>query len=203
MFLHKFRLFFSILATNQEQDKVEVGDFLGIADPHIMKYFLDKDYFTSTVEYNYQALCPTEIVCVTDGASDLPRIFVVNFFHSIMSILQTLNQSLFALFSLVISNQVLVSESVSEYTKQVTEGLHRCTTKTEHWEWKTDAPNQIEDRIESSCQGINDNITCARRNFYSYKLSNLNALMIIADPPQLCQSCKPKPIFDGPLEGML
>ena len=84
-----------------------------------MKYFLDKDYFTSTVEYNYQALCPTEIVCVTDGASDLPRIFVVHFFHSLMSILQTLNQSLFALFALVLTNQVPVSESVSEYTNQV------------------------------------------------------------------------------------
>ena len=34
---------------------------------------------------------------------------------------------------------------------------------------------------------------------YSYKLNNLNALMVIADP--LCETCKLTPRFDGPLEG--
>ena len=186
-----------VIASNQEDHVVQIGDFLGVADPQLMDYFLENNFFKSRVEYNYQALCPTEIVCTTDGVADLPKLFLVSVFNSLVSILQTLNHSLYAIImAITISQEVQNVESVSEYTKQVTEGLHRCTTKTEHWEWNTTAPFEVYDKIDANCQGIQNS---CKRMMYSYKLNNLNALMVIADP--LCISCKLTPRFDGPLEG--
>ena len=104
--------------------------------------------------------------------------------------------------ALVFGTQFGLTESASEYTKQVTEGLHRCTTETEHWEWNMSAPVVFHDEIDVKCQVqifvyifsavfvyiycvhifvsiLLQGIPC-KREFYSYKLSNLNALMIIA-----------------------
>ncbi len=44
-----------VLASNQE-DEAQVGDFFGVADPQLMSHFLERDFFHSRDEYNYQAL---------------------------------------------------------------------------------------------------------------------------------------------------
>ena len=54
--------------------------------------------------------------------------------------------------ALVFGTQFGLTESASEYTKQVTEGLHRCTTETEHWEWNMSAPVVFHDEIDVKCQ---------------------------------------------------
>ena len=54
--------------------------------------------------------------------------------------------------ALVFGTQFGLTESASEYTKQVTEGLHRCTTETEHWEWNMSAPVVFHDEIDAQCQ---------------------------------------------------
>ena len=71
-----------ILASNQDE-RVPVGDFFGVADPQLMKHLLKKNFFHSKKEFNYQALCPTDINCTTDGAADLPKLFLVTIFHSL------------------------------------------------------------------------------------------------------------------------
>lgn len=181
-----------ILASNQGQ--IQVGDFLGVSDPQLLHHFLDKDFFQSRVEYNYQALCPTKIDCQTDGVAELPRIFLASVFQLAASSLQSLS---YGLYGLLISWMVTSSEAASEYTKQVTEGLQRCTTKTKHWEWKDTPTSAIHhDRVDLTCKGIH----CVR-NVHSYKLQSLNAILVVADPPQWCAFCKPKLIFDGPVEG--
>ena len=89
----------------------------------------------------------------------------------------------------------LVSSGTSEYTKQVTEGLHRCTTQTRHWEWK-DEITRYNGSLDISCQGMH-----YKRDVFAYKLKNLNAIMVFAEP-ELYHTCKKALIFDGPLEGI-
>ena len=115
-----------LLASNQEG--ASAGDFLGVVDPQIMAHYLEQDLFQSRIEYNYQALCPTEINCQSDGVPDLPRIFFWNLGQTLIGLLQQLSHSLFSLLAMT-SALVGTSSAASEYTKQVTEGLHRCTTK--------------------------------------------------------------------------
>lgn len=183
-----------IIASNQDKSLVDVGDFLGVADPEIMGHLISGGAFQSRIEYNYQALCPTEINCKTDGVGHLPRLFLATIAQHLWALMQQLNYGIFSVFALL--GQPLVVESASEYTKQVTEGLHRCTTKTEHWEWKMGSHyDGLHDRIDVTCKGIH----CVRQ-FHSYRLRNLNAIMIVADP-KWCDFCKPPPLFDGPLEG--
>ena len=115
-----------LLASNQ--DEVSAGDFLGVVDPQIMAHYLEQDLFQSRIEYNYQALCPTEINCESDGVADLPRIFVWSLGKAMLGLLQQLSHGVFSL--LAMSTALIgTSSAASEYTKQVTEGLHRCTTK--------------------------------------------------------------------------
>ena len=57
--------------------------FFGVADPQLMKHLLKKNFFHSKKEFNYQALCPTDINCTTYGAADLPKLFLVTIFHSL------------------------------------------------------------------------------------------------------------------------
>ena len=87
------------------------------------------------------------------------------------------------------------------FTKQVTEGLHRCTTKTEHWEWK---PASTE--TESDFHHADVDVPCqdksCRREIHAFRLKHLNGILIFTDPPHLCSYCKPPLIFDGPLEGV-
>ena len=90
----------------------------------------------------------------------------------------------------------LVSSGTSEYTKQVTEGLHRCTTQTRHWEWK-DEVTRYNGSLDISCQGMH-----YKRDVFAYKLKNLNAIMVFAEP-ELYHTCKKALIFDGPLEGII
>ena len=76
--------------------------------------------------------------------------FIFSFFP--VNLLQTLNHSIFTVVALVFGTQFGLTESASEYTKQVTEGLHRCTTETEHWEWNMSAPVVFHDEIDAQCQ---------------------------------------------------
>ena len=115
-----------LLASNQ--DEAAAGDFLGVVDPQIMAHYLEQDLFQSRIEYNYQALCPTEINCESDGVGDLPRIFVWSLGKVMLGLLQQLSQGVFSLLAMSTA-LVGTSSAASEYTKQVTEGLHRCTTK--------------------------------------------------------------------------
>ena len=181
-----------VLASNTED--VRAGDFMGVADPQVMEHFLEKNFFRSRLEYNYQALCPTEINCQTDGVADLPRLFVLNLGQAAVTLLQQLSYGLYALFFSLFMGRV---DSVSEYTKQVSEGLHRCTTRTQHWEWADLPSSDIHhDRIDVTCKGIH----CVRQ-LHSYKLKRLNAILVVAETPEWCIQCRPTLIFDGPLEG--
>ena len=173
-----------VLAANQED--INVGDFLGVADPQLMRHFLDGHLFRSRVEYNYQALCPTEINCKTDAAP----VQLSTLGQTLGTLLGQLANSLFFLMAYVWTT----AGGVSEYAKQVTEGLHRCTTKTEHWEWIPGADPVQHDRIDVTCHGVH----CVRE-FYAKRLEHLNAIFIVADP-RWCQFCKPSLLFDGPLE---
>ncbi len=65
-----------VITTNQDKTEVDVGDFLGVADPQLMTHLMDRDFFESRAEFNYQALCPTEIDCKTDDATGGPRLFL-------------------------------------------------------------------------------------------------------------------------------
>ena len=83
----------------------------------------------------------------------------------------------------------------SEYTKQVTEGLHRCTTQTRHWEWKDEIERHV-GSLDITCQGMH-----YKRDVYAYKLQKLNAILVFAEP-MLYHTCKIPLVFDGPLEGI-
>jgi len=181
-----------LLASNQ--DEASAGDFLGVVDPQVMAHFLEKGLFQSRIEYNYQALCPTEINCQSDGVAELPKIFVLTFVQTLFDLMQQLSHNLFSMIAFS-STLLGTSSAASEYTKQVTEGLHRCTTKTEHWEWKSEDNSSHRADVEVSCQGNH----CIRE-VHTFKLKNLNGIFVLADPPQSCSHCKPSLIFDGPLE---
>jgi hypothetical protein len=183
-----------VLTSNRDDSDVAVGDFLGVADPQLMHHLLSKDFFTSRVEFNYQALCPTEIDCHTDGVADLPRLFVVSFLRQIWTLVNQLAHSTVVAIALLINLPATEVKSASEYTKQVTEGLHRCTTKSEHWQWGPKAPSKYHHFVEETCKGNR-----CERDFHFYRLHHLNGLLIISDPR--CDFCKTVAIFDGPLEG--
>lgn len=174
-----------ILTSNQEVS--QVGDFLGVSDAQLMAHMMEKEFYQNRSEYNYQALCPTEITCVADSGPALPRLFI-------SSLLDILGQLCFSVYALILSSLAQV-QGVNEYTKQVTEGLHRCTTRTQHWEWK--GPQNYQGRLDLDCKGI----PCVRE-IHTFKLQHINAVLLVAEPPQKCQFCRPPLIFDGPLEGM-
>ena len=50
-----------VLASNRADKEVQTGDFLGRADAQIMEHFVQQGFFRNRTEYNYQALCPTQI----------------------------------------------------------------------------------------------------------------------------------------------
>ena len=70
-----------VIASNQDKTDIDVGDFLGVADPQLMGHLQAKNFFATMKEYNYQALCPTEIDCKTDDASGLSRLFLTSWFN--------------------------------------------------------------------------------------------------------------------------
>merc|ERR1712223_1391208 len=69
-------------------DHVQVGDFLGVADPQLMQHFHDAHLFRSRIEHNYQALCPTQIDCKTDTAGTVPRLFLSTLAQSLVSLME-------------------------------------------------------------------------------------------------------------------
>ena len=91
-----------------------------------------------------------------------------------------------------------VEAVVSEYGYTIPEGLHRCSTKTTSWFLKPDVPGKYRDRLESTCDGA----PCIR-DFHMYKMQNINALLVIADPADICKLCPVKPYFDRPVEGIV
>lgn len=182
-----------ILASNLDRE-APVGDFLGVGDAQLMNHFLEKGFFKSRIEYNYQALCPTQIDCHTDGAS----VLLSNVMKTTLELVQQFSFSIYALFVTSLAMLTQPSEATggaSVYTKQVTEGLHRCTTQTKHWEWNSTNP-VYHGRVDLTCKDI----PCVR-NVHTFRLQYLNAILVVADSPQLCSSCRPSLIFDGPLEG--
>ena len=141
--------------------------------------------------------CPTEVRCDKESSSvrlipTATRAFVFNILDTALGLLQQFSSSLSGL--ILSSLATGVESSVNEYTKQVTEGLHRCTTRTQHLEWVGESP--YHNRINVTCRGVH-----CTREVHSYKLRHLNAILVVSDPPQWCQSCRRPLIFDGPLEG--
>ena len=188
-----------LLASNAQNDmdgKVQIGDFLGKADYQIMDYFNRSGFFRQRVEFNYQALCPTKIECKAEAGAALllPRLFFTSLINGLLNLLRDLSWHVYTLALTSMIWQPTSSSGVSEYTKQVTEGLHRCTTNTTHWEWR-DEIEKHHGRIEVNCRG-----THCEREIHAYKLKNLNAIMVFAEP-KWCTSCKSRfDLFDGPHE---
>lgn len=90
-----------ILASNQDEVDVKVGNFLGVEDPSLMRHLIEKDYFDERPEYNYAALCENAIECngEINAASpshvsyilSLPMNFLISFLQSSVSFLYQLN----------------------------------------------------------------------------------------------------------------
>ena len=176
---------------SRKDKEVQAGDFLGRVDSQIMDHFVQKGFFRNQSEYNYQALCPTQIDCKTENAA--PKVVVFNLIHGLVNILKDLSVLMYALTGL---NLPFAYAGTSEYTKQVTEGLHRCTTQTRHWEWKDEIERHV-GSLDITCQGMH-----YKRDIFAYKLQKLNAILVFAEP-MLHHTCKIPLIFDGPLEGNL
>ena len=65
-----------ILTSNQPQSKVGIGDFLGVSDPHLMRHLVrEKNYFDERLEFNYQALCESEVDCTVASGNILTSTF--------------------------------------------------------------------------------------------------------------------------------
>ena len=182
--------------SRDDKEIVQAGDFLGRVDSQIMDHFVQKGFFLSQSEFNYQALCPTKIDCKTENAANAnltPKVFVSNLIYGLGNVLKDLSVLMYALTGL---NLPYAYAGTSEYTKQVTEGLHRCTTQTRHWEWKDEIERHV-GSLDITCQGMH-----YKRDVFAYKLQKLNAILVFAEP-MLHHTCKIPLIFDGPLEGNL
>ena len=182
--------------SRDDKEIVQAGDFLGRVDSQIMDHFVQKGFFLSQSEFNYQALCPTKIDCKTENAANAnltPKVFVSNLIYGLGNLLKDLSVLMYALTGL---NLPYAYAGTSEYTKQVTEGLHRCTTQTRHWEWKDEIERHV-GSLDITCQGMH-----YKRDVFAYKLQKLNAILVFAEP-MLHHTCKIPLIFDGPLEGNL
>ena len=53
-----------VLASNQQVRSIELGDFLGAADPQLMEQLVEVDQiFGEQIDLNYEALCPDPLDC--------------------------------------------------------------------------------------------------------------------------------------------
>ena len=90
-----------ILASNQDEEDVKVGNFLGVEDPSLMRHLIEKDYFDERPEYNYAALCENAIECndeINAAAPshvsyllNLPMNFLISLLQSSVAFLYQLN----------------------------------------------------------------------------------------------------------------
>ena len=91
-----------ILASNQDETDVKVGNFLGIEDPSLMRHFIeDKKYFDERPVYDYAAMCENPVDCnneISAAASShisfllsLPMKFAFSFLKSSIAFLYELN----------------------------------------------------------------------------------------------------------------
>ena len=83
---------------SRKDKEVQAGDFLGRVDSQIMDHFVQKGFFRNQSEYNYQALCPTQIDCKTENAA--PKVVVFNLIHGLVNILKDLSVLMYALTGL-------------------------------------------------------------------------------------------------------
>merc|ERR550532_3750554 len=92
-----------VLASNRKDKEVQAGDFLGRVDSQIMDHFVQKGFFLSQSEFNYQALCPTKIDCKTENAANAnltPKVFVSNLIYGLGNLLKELSVLMYALTGL-------------------------------------------------------------------------------------------------------
>ncbi|XP_064633764.1 voltage-dependent calcium channel subunit alpha-2/delta-2-like isoform X2 [Lineus longissimus] len=180
-----------MVATNQDDKEMKIGQFLGQVDPTLMTFLYNESVFDRVIHYDYQASCPKK----DDLPSAGPRsIFIPSIpFFELLSINWWTSKVAWAYASFNVYNWLFgdlmyTGVYAADMDEEVADNVS-CITRGAHY-YFTDLGNNIyQSTIEC------DNCT---RQYYAARLLNTNLMLVITEPE--CFECQHIPPIQAPKE---